>query len=288
MEKMMAHRIALVTDSTCDIPGDWVKQYEIEVVPLSIVFGGQPFLDGIEMTARDFYQRLASDPNHPTTSQPTPGAFLSAYKKAVEKGAEQVLVFTISSAMSGTVISARQAAEDSPIKVTVVDGKNNGMGLGWQVIAAARAREAGGGLPELEAAAEFVRDHMVYYVTLDTIDFLSRGGRIAGAISFVNSFLKIKPLIYVKPESGAVGASIPARSRKGALEGLYKEFAKHFQPGQKLHITVVHNNSFEEAQQIYEKLKAEFSPIEMFITFASPVLGAHTGPQAVGLIGYAE
>lgn len=140
----------------------------------------------------------------------------------------------------------------------------------------------------MEAAAEFVRSHMVYYVTLDTIDFLSKGGRIAGAVSFVNSFLKIKPLIYVKPESGSVGASIPARSRKGALEGLYKEFTKHFQPGQVLHITVVHNNALEEAEQVAEKVKAEFSPREMFITFASPVLGAHTGPRAVGLIGYAE
>ena len=284
----MTHRIALITDSTCDIPQKWVEQYEIEVVPLSIVFGGKPFLDGIEMTASDFYDRLASDPNHPTTSQPTPGAFLEAYNKSAAKGAEKILVFTISSAMSGTVVSARQAAEDSPIPVTVVDGKNNGMGLGWQVIAAARARESGGGQPEMEAAAEFVRSHMVYYVTLDTIDYLSKGGRIAGAVSFVNSFLKIKPLIYVKPESGAVGASIPARSRRGALEGLYKEFTKHFQPGQILHITVVHNNALEEAQQVAEKVKAEFSPREMFITFASPVLGAHTGPRAVGLIGYAE
>lgn len=284
----MTHRIALVTDSTCDIPKNWVEHYEIEVVPLSIVFGGQPFLDGIEMTASDFYARLDSDPHHPTTSQPTPGAFLEAYKKASDKGAEQVLVFTISSAMSGTVISARQAAEDSPIPVTVVDGCNNGMGLGWQVIAAARAREAGGSLVEMESAAAYVRSHMVYYVTLDTIDFLSKGGRIAGAISFVNSFLKIKPLIYVKPESGSVGASIPARSRKGALEGLYKEFTKHFQPGQKLHITVVHNNALEEARQIADHIEAHYAPNEMFITYASPVLGAHTGPKAVGLIGYAE
>jgi DegV family protein with EDD domain len=284
----MPHRIALITDSTCDIPLEWVEQYEIDIIPLSIVFGDQPYLDGVELSAADFYQKLDSDKHHPTTSQPTPGAFLKAYEKAKASGAEQALVFTISSAMSGTIISARQAVEDSPIPVTVVDGRNNGMGLGWQVIAAARARESGGGLAEMEAAAEKVRISMVYYVTLDTIDYLSKGGRIAGAISFVNSFLKIKPLIYVKPDSGSVGASIPARSRKGALDGLYKEFTRHFQVGQKLHITVVHNNAFEEARLIYERVKQEFSPLEIFITYASPVLGTHTGPQAVGLIGYAE
>ena len=284
----MPHKIALITDSTCDIPREWIEQYEIKVIPLSIVFGDQPFLDGVELSAAEFYTKLDTDNHHPTTSQPTPGAFLQAYKKAATNGAEQALVFTISSAMSGTIISARQAVEDSPIPVTVVDGKNNGMGLGWQVIAAARARESGGGLVEMQAAAEKVRTGMVYYVTLDTIDYLSKGGRIAGAISFVNSFLKIKPLINVKPETGSVGASIPARSRKSALEGLYKEFTKHFQAGQKLHITVVHNNALEEAQHVFERVKQEFSPLEIFITYASPVLGAHTGPRAVGLIGYAE
>ena len=284
----MTHRIALITDSTCDIPQAWIKQYEIGIVPLTIIFGDKPFLDGLDLTAEQFYQRLDSESHHPTTSQPTPGAFLDAYKQAAANGAEQVLVMTISSAMSGTIISARQAMEESPIPVTVVDGKNNGMGLGWQVIAAARAREAGGDLAAMEAAAEFVRSRMKYYVTLDTIDYLSKGGRIAGAVSFVNSFLKIKPLINVKPETGSVGASIPARSRKSALDGLYKEFSKHFQLGQRLHTTIVHNNALDEARQIAERFEAEFKPLEMFITYASPVLGAHTGPQAVGMIGYAE
>lgn len=284
----MKHRVALITDSTSDIPQAWVDQYQIGIVPLTIVFGDTPYLDGVDMTAEQFYQRLDSEPHHPTTSQPTPGAFLDAYKQAASNGAEQILVMTISSAMSGTIISARQAAEESPIPVSVVDGKNNGMGLGWQVIAAARAREAGGDLSAMESAAEIVRSKMKYYVTLDTIDYLSKGGRIADAVSFVNSFLKIKPLILVKPESGTVGASIPSRSRKSALEGLYKEFTRHFKPGQKIHATIAHNNALDEARQIADQFEAEFKPFEMFITYASPVLGAHTGPHAVGMIGYAD
>ncbi|MEN6409975.1 MAG: DegV family protein [Anaerolineaceae bacterium] len=284
----MANRIALITDSTCDIPAEWRLQYDITIVPLTIVFGDEAFLDGVDMTAEQFYERLPRDRNHPTTSQPAPKAFLEAYRKAAENGAEEVLVITISSAMSGTIESARRAAQESPIPVTVVDGKSNSMGIGWQVIAAARAREAGGGMKEMVTATEKVRQSVVYTISLDTIEFLSRGGRIADAARFLNSVLQIKPLIYVRHDTGTVGASIPARSRKNAIDGLYKEFFKHINTSLPLHITVLHNNALEEAQELAERVRREYSPREIFISIVSPVLGVHTGPRAIALCGYAE
>ena len=284
----MTHPIALVTDSTCDIPTAWKEQYEISVVPLTIVFGSQAYLDGVEMTAEQFYQRLALETNHPTTSQPTPGAFLAAYRQAAAAGAQQILTITISSAMSGTIESARQAAQESPIPVQVMDGKNNSMGLGWQVIAAARARAAGGGLEAMMAAAAAAQKGMAYYILLDTIEYLSRGGRIASATKFLDSLLQIKPMIYVRPETGTVGASLPARSRKSGIEGLYKEFFRHFSPGQPLHIAVLHNDALAEAQSLAERVQREYSPKEIFITIVSPALGVHTGPRAIALCGYAE
>ena len=284
----MANRIALVTDSTCDIPAEWVRQYEITVVPLTIIFGNQTFLDGVEMTAEQFYQRLSQERTHPTTSQPAPRFFLEAYQRAAECGAEEIIVITISSAMSGTIGSARQAAQEAGLPVHVVDGRNNSMGLGWQVVAAARSRQGGGGLQEMLVAAERVRRNMVFYVTLDTIEYLSRGGRISEAARFLNSIINIKPLIYVRPDTGTVGASFPARSRKGALEGLYKEFFRHFSPSQALHLAVLHNDALEEAQALAERVRQEYAPAEMFITIVSPVLGVHTGPRAVALCGYAD
>ncbi len=284
----MSHRIALVTDSTCDIPAEWVEQYQIEVVPLTIIFGDEQFLDGVELSALAFYERLARENRHPTTSQPAPRDFLAAYQKAADRGASEVLAITISSAMSGTIQSARQAAEQSPIPVTVMDGRNNSMGLGWQVIAAARAREAGGGMAQMLAAAEKVRDRMVYYISLDTITYLSKGGRISEAIKFLDSVIQIKPLIYVKPDTGTVGASLPARSRSGAIDGLYKQFFRHIPPGKALHVAVLHNNAEEEARALAERVRQEHNPVEMFITIVSPVLGVHTGPRAIALCGYAE
>jgi DegV family protein with EDD domain len=284
----MTHTIALVTDSTCDIPAEWIKQYEITIVPLTIVMNGQPLLEGVDIQAQEFYERLESETLRPTTSQPTPKAFLDAYQKAAVNGAEKVLVITISSAMSGTIESARRAAEESPIPVEIMDGKNNSMGLGWQVIAAARVRETGGGLVEMMATASYVQKNVAYYISLDTIEYLARGGRIADAARFLNSVLKIKPLIYVKPDTGTVGAAIPSRSRKAVVEDMYKEFFKHIDTTRPMHITVLHNNVLPEAEVLAERIKGEFAPAEMFISIVSPVLGVHTGPRALALCGYSE
>ena len=284
----MPHDIALVTDSTCDIPAEWRKQYEISVVPVTIIFGSTSYRDGIDMTAEQFYERLPKEAKRPTTSQPTPEAFLHAYRQAQEQGAKEIVSIILSAAMSGTFESAKSAAAQMNIPVHMVNSQNNSMGLGWQVIAAARAREAGGGVSEMLAAAKQVRDKMVYFVSLDTIDYLASGGRIADAARFINSILRIKPLVFVKPESGTVGASFPARSRKLAVEGLFKEFFRHIDTTKPMHITVLHNQALEEAQALADRVKSEYSPKELFISYASPVLGVHTGPLALALCGYAE
>ncbi len=283
----MAQKIALVTDSTCDIPKEWVEQYDITVVPLTIVMKENEVLtDGVDISPVEFYERLVAEKLRPTTSQPAPQLFLDAYRKAAEAGAEQVLVITISSAMSGTIESARRAAEESPIPVEIWDGKSNSMGIGWQVIAAARVREAGGGLKDMLVAAEKTLKSMAYYISLDTIEYLARGGRIAEAARFLNSILRIKPLIYVNHEKGAVGASLPSRSRKAAIEDVYKEFFRHLDTNLPLHITVLHNNALPEAKEMMERIVNEFHPKEIFISIVCPVLGVHTGPRALALVGY--
>jgi DegV family protein with EDD domain len=160
------------------------------------------------------------------------------------------------------------------------------MGIRWQVIAAARAQEEGGGLTEMLAAAEKARNNMAYYISLDTIEYLARGGRIADAAHFLNSLLRIKPMIYVKHDTGTVGAVIPSRSRKAAIEDLYKEFFRHIDTTLPMHITVLHNNALPEAKDMMERIIRDFSPKEIFISIVSPVLGVHTGPKALALCGY--
>lgn len=284
----MPERIALITDSTCDIPLEWREKYQIAVIPLTIVWGSEQYLDGVELKAEDFYTRLLVDPVHPTTSQPASGAFALALQDAAQQGAEQAIIFTISSGMSGTIGAARQAAEESPIPVQIVDSKSNSMGLGWQVIAAACAREQEGGMAEMLQSAEQARKSMAYYISLDTLDYINQGGRIGDAAKLLGSVLRIKPLIYVNHETGTVGASMPARSRSSAIEGLYKEFFKHVDPSKVLHITVLHNAALEEATALADRVAREFHPQDLFISIVSPVLGVHTGPRALALCGYSE
>jgi len=282
----MPKRIALVTDSTCDIPEAWRKKYEITVLPLTIVFGEEQLLDGVDISAQAFYERLVTDKQHPTTSQPSPNDFMDIFEKVKDAGAEEILCITISSAMSGTMVSAAQAAKEFSIPVRVMDSRNNSMGLGWQVIAAARAWEAGGGMEEMIAAAEKVREKMVFYISLDTIEYLSKGGRIGDAVKWVDSALRIKPMITVKPDTGTVGMGMPARSRKIGMKNLYKTFFKHLDTSKPMHIAVLHNNALADAEAMAARIKGEFEPAELFIQIVSPILGVHTGPGPVALCGY--
>ncbi len=284
---MVQNKVALITDSTCDIPLEWREKYDIAVVPLNIIFGEQQYKDGLELTPDQFYAMLPVSKCFPSTSQPSPNDFLMVYQTAAQKGYEEALVITISSAMSGTINAAREAAAVSPIPVRLMDGKNNSMGLGWQVVAAARVREAGGDADAMLKAAEQVRDNMVYFITLDTLEFIAKGGRIGSATRFLESIVKIKPLISVNPKTGSVIPSLPARSRHNAIEGLYKEFFNHIDTRLPMHITVLHNAALDEAQALAERVQAEYSPAEIFISTTSPILGTHTGPRALALCGYA-
>jgi len=284
----MTHKIALLTDSTCDIPQEFVEKYDIQVIPLAIIWGGEQFKDGVDLSAEEFYHRLESDSLIPTTSQPTPQQMVKAYDEAKRKGAEEILIITISSAMSGTYESASAAAKLVDIPVKVLDSKSNSMSLGWQVIAAARARENGGDLQAMVEAADRARSTMVYIITLDTLDYLHKGGRIGGASHFIGNLLNLKPQISVDHVSGEVAGGRRSRTRKKALADLYKDFFGQIDQEKPLRIAVLHNAALEEAQTLAEKIKEEIDPSEIIISIVSPVLGVHTGPRAVAICGYSE
>lgn len=281
-------QIALITDSTNDLPADLREKYHISVVPLTIVWGEDQFLDGIEITPEEFYERLGKTPHHPTTSQPTPQDFTRAFEAALTAGADQILAVIISGAMSGTIDSARAAAETFRAPVRVLDSRSNSMSIGWQLLAAARAREAGGSLDEMVLAAEEVRERLHYHIVLDTLEYLVKGGRIAGAAKFIGNVINIKPQIRVNHQSGKVEAGDVSRTRARALETLYTSFFKKVDGTKPLHIAVLHNAAYKEARDLADRIVAEYEPKELIIGIVSPVLGAHTGPRAVALCGYHE
>lgn len=284
----MSHKIALITDSTCDIPKPFLSLYEIQVVPLSIIWGEEQFRDGVDLSAEDFYQRLEKDPILPTTSQPTPQEMVRVYKNAQQGGAEQILIITISSAMCGTFQSAKMAAEQVDIPVHVLDSKANSMSLGWQVLAAARARDEGGSLEDMVKAADKARSTMVYIITLDTLEYLHKGGRIGGASHFIGNLLNLKPQISVDHKTGTVAGGRRSRTRKRALADLFDDFFSTVDSSRPLRVAVLHNAAQAEAEGLAEKIKSAVNPREILISIVSPVLGVHTGPKAVAICGYSE
>jgi DegV family protein with EDD domain len=282
-------KIALVTDSTNDLPKEIRENNNVYVVPLFILWEEQQMRDGVDIQPEVFYERLVAQPEvFPRTSQPNPQDFEKVFQQAKEDGAEEIIAITISSAMSGTIVSARQAAERMDIPVHVYDSKSNSMSLGWQVLAAARARDKGLDSQGIIAAADRVRQKMMYMISLNTLEYLHRGGRIGGAAKFIGQILNLKPTITVNHNTGEVEAGIPARTRKRAIEALFQNFFQRIDKTQPMHIAVLHNHALEEAKQLAERVKTNFNPQELIISIVSPILGVHTGPEAIALCGYTD
>jgi DegV family protein with EDD domain len=280
--------IGLITDSTCDIPNDLIQQYGIAVLPCYIIWGGKQYKDRVELSPLDFYNRLKIDPTRPTTSQPTVGDFLDLYGEMIEKGFTELLVITISSAMSGTYMIAKNAAELVKCPVQVVDAKGPTMTLGWQVLVAARAIEAGADMKTVLAEVEKARSRMVQFVAMESMEYLQRGGRIGGAIKWVGSFLQIKPLVSINHNTGLVEAETIARSHKSLVDQMVKRFFSHLKTDHKLRIAVLHGNVQDKAKELARRIQEEYHPLELIINMTGPVLGNNTGPGALALCGYYE
>lgn len=285
---MTSQNIALITDSTCDIPQELIERYGIVVIPQTVVWGDEILRDRIDITPQQFYERIKADPKMPTTTLPSPADFENAYRSAMENGAKEIIMLTVSSAMSGTFQLAKQIAEQMNAPVRVIDSKGPTMSLGWQALAAARARLDGAGADQIIEAVDKVRKRLVQIVCLDTLEFLYRGGRIGNAARLVGSLLDLKPLVQIDHERGVVESSGRARTRRKSIEMLIQRFFEQLQPGRLLHVAVLHGNALEEAQQIAERIRKEFSPYELLIDITGPVLGINTGPGALALCGYSE
>lgn len=287
---MSIHNIALITDSTCDLPDEMIARYSIDVVPCVVVWGAEQFRDRVDISPEEFYERLATAKTLPTTAQPTPGAFKEAYERARSDGAEAIIVITVSSKMSGTYEAARTAAQEFDTPVYVIDALGPTMTVGWQVLAAARAREAGGGVPAMIAAADQARATMVQYVCPSTLDYLHRGGRIGGAAHLFGSVLNILPLVYIDHEVGTVQPGRLVRTLKRAQRTLFDDFfaALDTSPGRKLHVAVLHSGPKEAHAALVARVRAEYPDAEVLQNITGPVLGLHTGPGALALAGYSE
>jgi len=276
-------KIALVTDSTAYIPPDLVQKYHLTVTPQILIWGENTYRDGVDILSEEFFTRLKTAKTMATTSQVPIPVMQEAFESLVAKDYEVVGIF-ISSKLSGTIQSALQAKEQmgkSGEKVTVIDSYSTAMAMGFQVLAAARAAEAGASLKEVVALAEKAREHTGVYFAVDTLEFLHRGGRIGGAQRFLGTALNMKPILAVL--DGRVEAVERIRTKGKALERVIEVVVEKTKGQSPIRLSTLHANAPEEARQVLDKAASILNPEETVFADVSPVIANHAGPGTVGL-----
>lgn len=271
--------VRIVTDSTCDLPADEVERHGITVVPLSVFFGDDGFLDGVDITASDFYERMTAFKGLPRTSQPSVELFQDAYLRLAGEGVEIVSIH-VSSKLSGTLNAASVAREvvKHEVHVDLLDSYNVSLGLGLIVLEAARAAQSGASLPEVVAAARRAMDRVSVHVVVDTLEYLQKGGRIGRARSFLGSVLSIKPIIRV--EDGEVAPFERVRTRSKAVERMF-ELASNMPRAKEMFIGC--SGADADALSLVERLRPLLPHTELKLGYLGPVVGVYTGPNALGI-----
>jgi DegV family protein with EDD domain len=279
-------KTAILTDSTANLPMEWVEQYNVRVIPLKIHWGGETYLDGIDLTPNEFYMRLAHAKSLPTTSQPSIQDFLQAFESLADQ-ADGIVVPLISSGISGTVASAQAAARQfTQVPVEVIDTHITSMGQVLILLAAARAAEQGKSLQEVRCAADEVVRCLRLFFAVDTLEYLHRGGRIGGASRYLGTALAIKPILFFNSE-GKIDALERVRTKSKSWQRLI-ELAEEQANGRPVHVGIVHANAPGAAQKFRDEVEQRLNCKEIFTVEFSPAIGVHVGPGTIGIALYAE
>jgi DegV family protein with EDD domain len=278
---MSARSVAIVTDSTAYIPKDLVEKYQIHVVPNVVNWGTQTYRDGVDIQATEFFERLRKDPIQPTTAVASIGEFRDVYARAADS-AEAVIGIHLSAKLSGTFSAAEQARAllaDKAIKV--LDSNATAMALGFVVLAAARAAAEGKSQAEVLATAEATIPHVGVVFTVETLEFLRRGGRIGGAQAFLGGLLDMKPILDLR--DGRVEPVERVRTKKKAIDRVLDIIAEKSAGKTPIRLATLHAAAPQEAATLLAAAQQRLGAVETILSEVSPTVATHTGPGTVGL-----
>jgi len=283
---MDKQKIAIVTDSSAQIPQEALGDLPIHVIPVWLLWDGENLRDGVDIDSPTFYKRLVKSKTMPTTSQPSIGEFTDFFKGLAKKY-DAIVAVLVSHKMSGTVASALGAVKELPnIPIRVVDSLGGSMGHGFVALAAARAAAAGKSLKEVVDAAKNLVPKIKFMFAVDTLEYLRRSGRISGAKALFGSALRIKPLLQFK--DGMIQPHSQVRTKKKAL-GVLLDAAEEMLGGKKIaEAAVIDIDTKEEGDSLAEQVKKRFGISKIIRGGVSPVVGAIVGPGTLGLAFYPE
>ncbi len=278
-------KIAIVTDSAACIPSALKQELGVFEIPFELVWDGVIYRDGVDLAPGEFYRRFRQTPTYPTTSQPPLGAFAALYAQLCRESAGIVSIH-VSADMTGTVHTARLAAEQvDAVPIRVLDSRTATIAEGFVAIAAGRVAAKGGTFEQVVSAAEQVIRQVDFFATLKTLEHIHRGGRLGEAATLLGSQLHIAPILNLK--QGRVSIVGITRSWKHALEEIV-DLASARVHNPRVHASVFHADALTDAEWLRDQFCTRVECAEFFISEFTPVMGAHTGPDVVGLAFYVD
>ncbi|MGD2161604.1 MAG: DegV family protein [Anaerolineales bacterium] len=272
-----SRRVGIVTDSTADIPTQILQELDIRSVPALLTLDGRTFIDGHDLSRVEFYRRMPSLTHPPTTASPSPIMFKEAYERLLTSGVDQILSIHVSSKLSGMLNAAYQAAQEFGARVNLFDSQQLSLGLGYQVMEAARSALKGLELQEILNHVRAVKENVKLLALINSLEYLRRGGRVSWLQAGVSELLKIKLLLTIK--DGLVESFSRARTFNRAMDILRREVHSWSPLNQ---LTVMHAGIEQRAEELAEELQTLSDTTPMIVNVTT-VIGAHVGPGSIGV-----
>jgi DegV family protein with EDD domain len=275
----MMDNIKIVTDSTCDLPISLVEEFDILVIPCYVNMNGKSYLDGIELSRESFFKSLPTAKPLPTTSAPGMDAFITAYQKLADTGADGIISIHISETLSNINNVAKIAADAfDAVPVRVIDSGQLSMGLGLLALVGAKLAQKGASLDEVEAEILRKKPLTNAFAKLETLEYLRRGGRLSFAMQGIGNLLEIKPI--TKMSNGISGVEMK-RTRKKAHQR-FLEIARGLGPAEL--VGIIHADAYIDALKVRDELQEIWPGIDPIISFVTPAIGAHVGPGTICIV----
>lgn len=273
-------KIKIITDSTSYIQKEFVETNPLAVVPLNYTFGGVVEKEGFPGEFHEFYEKLGSTKLFPTTSQPAAGDFLVEFEKAFDEGYDEIIAILLSSKVSGTynsAVLAKNMLEDK--RISIIDSLQAASNLKFLVEDVINMVKAGNTREEIVEYIESKKNRMSIYLTVDTLEYLRRGGRLTGVQSAIGEVLNIKPIIQLK--EGELKLLEKVRGKNKAINAMMEKV-----PAEVERIGICHILNDKEAIKLKSSLEEKFPQVRISIEELGPVIGCHLGPKAIGICFY--